>query len=379
VKAIVPLNWSEVLSSEESETAISLMEYLAADQVGREKIASNAKRKAWFGLLNNYETAKSALENLMEKARQSPKALSPLLAKYALAAILSAQSHAYVHLDIFTSASTHSAIQSELGRIRRDYRSILFTESQEVNNFIHQAIEGYSAASSLLNETHLIGYQEEVPPFDKQTREPLRVAGDGGLGTDEMLEEANGLGAGVGFTTLEIIGRSAQLEARGVRWGNFSNVEVLTLDVPAQLGAYLQLKKPVGLVVVETSDEFKGGAPYEVDLPSGPAIRLIERTDADNEIFNSNSIYYPIGASVPVRVDKEEKLSRRGTPMLLLRVNAGVITESHETGLILGRVGPDYQNVKKPTDYTRYGPTSVRAWRQEMEAQIGGGFAPSGR
>lgn len=385
VKAAVPLNMAETLPPAEWEKTSALMAFLAAEAGLRKELQSQAREAGlpWANLLNpdNIGPAKQALTQLITQAQHHPLALSPLEIKYASVALESATG-AYTHFDIFTSGGTHLSVKNALDDIRANFRETQFVSDPVLNQYVHQSIEKYIKASAILGETHLIGFQEEVPPLDPSTLQPLhhlvadKNASDAEL---ELLEEPNGLGAGLGFEILDRIGRTDQLQARGVVYGMFSNIEVLSIDMLAQFGSFRKAAKDIAVVVVPVSEGFTGGHPFEVLNSKGEWVsRLIEGNvvpaefRAGNETFNTNTIFYTLGVKVRRRIDTEEKYSKNGTPILMGKVNAGLITESEDysVALLLGHTGSDYQNFKASRDYKKYGHAVVEQWRHVTERQI---------
>jgi hypothetical protein len=365
VKAVVPLNFSESLETGAWKEARWLMEYLAANDQERAALFSQAvsEQATWIpkhGSARFEAVAQGKLSRLIEAAQRNDKALSPLELKFAQIAVESARTGKYIHFDLWTSRSTHEAVRKAIKDFRANYAMNTFVLDPEVNAQIHECIRNYFGASDALHETHVLGYQEEISPIDSATQQYL------------IGEEKNGIGAGMVWHVLNVTGRSAQLRARGVRHGLFQNIEVLSFDLWAQFGAYLETGKEIGVVLVPLEPGASGGAPYWVSRNGIESMQLVEDVALPpgfkngNFFFNTNTLFYPLGINSPTDIDFEKKPASDGRPMLVAKMSAGLVTANHSMGAIRGRNGFSYQDFKRAVDYEKKGHQTVHAFQKRL-------------
>lgn len=370
VKLLFPFNSAQVLSEEKWALASALMEFLAADDQHRSSLFRQAKAGGlkWVEGVDSVESIaefQNTLAQLISEAQAHPDAFSPLEFKFAQIALKSVGSGEYIHFDLLTSRSTHGIVREGIRNFKETFRMKNFSADPAENAEIHDALEKYFLASEALHETHVLGYQEEVFPMDPKSGKYLTN------------EEANGIGAGTVWSNQSVTGRTAQLMARGVRYGVFQNVEVLSFDLRAEFAAYLSTGKPVGVVLVPALPDDKGGAAYWVQQADGSwEMQLVEECAlpdgfaSGNETFNTNTIFYLLGSVGPEAIDFEKRPSLTGAPMLVAKVSAGSVTFVHKMGAILGARGTSYQDLKKAPHYRQHGGEIVKQFQAVLSRLV---------
>jgi|GEM_PF-4840979 len=374
VKANLPLNLHQVVTPELWTEVVALSEFVSADHTHRRDIYGSAvaNQPTYLKYLHvqDIEPAEKRMREIILEAKSSTVAINPLEAKLAQVAVLSAVTRRYIHFDVWSSRATHNEIQTALVDFKANYHYKVFVDDRELNSVIHDMIERYIAASELLNETHLFGYQVEIWPLHPDATNP------------QMLfdEAANGEGAGRAFTVMNATGRRAQLKARGVEHWMFQNIEVLSMDLLAQYGAFLKLDKPVGVVVVPEKDGYTGGFPYIEDIDDSSLVRLYEgigvpkelRSGGPGDYFNTNTIFHSLDLNDVASLDFEpNKPGRRGGRVTLAKISLAHLTHTNLTGLIGDDIGNGYQNFKYLTDYAKDGVATLRLFRQALVREMG--------
>jgi hypothetical protein len=371
VKLLFPFNAAQILSEEKWAMASALMEFLAADDKDRVALFQKAKaeKRSWVeGIdhVGSVDDFQIALEQLIEEAQNNPDAFSPREFKFAQIALESVRTGKYIHFDLLTSRSTHDVVRGGIRKFKESFRDWNFSSDPQENAEIHDALNRYFLASEALRETHLVGYQEEVLPMSPKTKQYLTG------------EEANGIGAGTVWKTQTVTGRAQQLMARGVRYGVFQNVEVLSFDLRAEFAAYLATGKAVGVVLVPALPGDKGGAAYWIRQADGNwEMQMVEECAlpnddyaSGNETFNANTIFYPLGSQGPDTIDFERRPSRTGEPMLVAKVSAASVTFVQPWGAILGERGTSYQALKKAPDYHAHGGNIVKGFQAVLSRLV---------
>jgi hypothetical protein len=379
VKANLPLNLQQVVTPELWEEVVALSNFVSSDHAHRRDIYGKAvaKQPSYLQYLHvqDIEPAEKRMREIILEAKSSTVAINPLEAKLAQVAVLSAVTRRYIHFDVWSSRATHSEIQAALIDFKENYQYKLFVEDEALNSVIHDMIERYIAASELLNETHLFGYQVEVWPLSPDALNP------------QMLfdEAANGEGAGRAYTVMDVTGRRAQLKARGVQHWMFQNIEVLSMDLLAQYGAFLKLDKPVGVVVVPVKDGYTGGFPYVEEIDDGSLVRLYEGIGVPKELsasspgdyFNTNTIFHSLDLNDVDSLDFEpNKPGRRGGRVTLAKISLALLTHTNRTGLIGDDIGNGYQNFKYLTDYAKDGVATLQLFREALIRELGSRQSP---
>lgn len=374
VKANLPLNLHQVVTPALWEEVVALSNFVSADHAHRRDIYSLAleNKPSYLKHLHvqDIEPAEKRMREIIMEAKSSTVAINPLEAKLAQVAVLSAVTRRYIHFDVWSSRATHQEIQAALIDFKANYHYKVFVDDKEINSIIHDMIERYIAASELLNETHLFGYQVEVWPLHPDATNP------------QMLfdEAANGEGAGRAYTVMNVTGRRAQLKARGVQHWMFQNIEVLSMDLLAQYGAFLKLGKPVGVVVVPEKDGYTGGFPYIEEIDGSSLVRLYEGIGVPKELregkpgdyFNTNTIFHSLDLNDVNSLDFEpNKPGRRGGRVTLAKISLALLTHTNLTGLIGDDIGNGYQNFKYLTDYAKDGVATLQLFRQALIRELG--------
>jgi hypothetical protein len=255
VKANLPLNLHKVLTPELWQEVVALSNFVSAGHSHRRDIYGQAlrDRPSYRNYLHvqDIEPAEKRMREIILEAKSNTVAINPLEAKLAQVAVLSAVTRRYIHFDVWTSRATHQEIQAALIDFKANYHYKVFVDDRGLNSTIHDMIERYIAASELLNETHLFGYQVEVWPLHPDASNP------------QMLfdEAANGEGAGRAYTVINKTGRQGPIKSRGVQHWMFQNIEVLSMDLLAQYGAFLELISRWALYVVLLKRRLHGWLP----------------------------------------------------------------------------------------------------------------------
>jgi hypothetical protein len=374
VKANLPLNLHEVLTPELWQEVVALSNFVSASHSQRRDIYGQAfrDRPSYLKYLHvqDIEPAEKRMREIILEAKSNTVAINPLEAKLAQVAVLSAVTRRYIHFDVWTSRATHQEIRAALIDFKANYHYKVFVDDRGLNSTIHDMIESYIAASELLNETHLFGYQVEVWPLHPDASNP------------QMLfdEAANGEGAGRAYTVINTTGRRDQLKARGVQHWMFQNIEVLSMDLLAQYGAFLELNKPVGVIVVPQKDDYTGGFPYVEELDGSSLIRLYEgigvpeqlRVGNPGDYFNTNTIFLSLDLNDVNSLDFEpNKPGRRGGRVTLAKISMALLTHTNLTGLIGDDIGNGYQNFKYLTDYAKDGVATLQLFQQALIRELG--------
>ena len=372
-KGEVPINLKESLSPGDWEKLGGLSHFLSAAVPQRIELATNAHLRSlpWADLLTLDSTSRAvdALKSLVVRAYQNPIALSPTEMKLTQAAVLSAATRYYVPIDFWTSRATHPNMRRALSDFYANYAKMHFAADPDLNTRIIHALKRYTEVSRALGETHLIGYQEELFPINPAT---------GSFFSETELELANGGGAGLFYETLRVTGRLRHLKSLGIEYGFFQNIEVTSMDLIAQFGAALtamELDHAKIAAIVLDSLGTAGGGPFwfRESEHARWKKRLIESVGdwiphtAHNPFHNSNSFFYLLDLKPPKKTDFESKTSALGNPMLVTKQNAGDLTWSNTTTFIHGRLGPDFQEFKKISDYGNLGRQVTTEWRASME------------
>jgi hypothetical protein len=372
VKALVPLNLRECLGDSEWHELGELANFAVADMSQRQilRAVAEQQRMRYAHHLQSLDAGEMEIRRIVTVARNNPNSINPLEAKLAQVAVLSALTRRYIHFDVWTSRSTHLDIRKALINFANNYRTKNFFTEPFLNEFVHQSIANYLSADTLLGETHLFGYQEEVWPLSPNPMNPQYL----------MDEDSNGEGAGMAYGALQATGRLAQLKHRQVKHWMFQNIEVLSMDLLAQYGAFLKLNLPIGVVQVPEKNGSTGGFPYMITDEFGNEWPiLLEGVGVPKELkkfvpgsyFNSNTFFNELDLRPVVGMDYESKLGRHGSQIALPKLSLGFSTHTNRTGFIGGELGWDYQDFKKLSDYERDGAPILELFRRALADDIG--------
>jgi hypothetical protein len=330
VKALVPYNIAEILSSSEMKQLI---------EAGKD-----------------VDKFSGIIRGLVDKGVYSPTALNPLDMKLVNAALLSQKSKSYVSLDVWTSEQTHGPISKYLDWFNENFMSKTFHSDPVVDNKIKSAIQDYILQSKALKETHLFGRQNGYHAIDVKNQKFLPDSPHIGKGAGELLE------------VLKSTGRTDELKEMGKDTIAFENIEVQS-EHDLLMGAHVSNKRPVSVVLVEQKEGYNGGNPFLVDKGDGnwnielhEASALNETYKTGNDYFNSNTLYMNIDLPHPSEHGFEER-TLGGIDIARPKLNAGDVTKMHPTAGIVGRIGIEYENFKRYDEFAINGARLIKNYQ----------------
>lgn len=333
LKGLFPINVASFLSDRERDR------FKDAEQVFKDNSASLSARQA----------ASTYLFEVITHVRAKESGIPVILLDLLQKAVYSAASRRYIPLDFLTGRHTHSQIRAYIERLRKRLDELKFPRDAAVNKMFIASLKNYLAASDLLNETHLLGYQEGLFPAISSPQ--------GGYDFNRNAVPAS-KGAGTYIDVLRITGRANEYNAMGVRDRVFSNGEVLG-PLHSELLAHRLSGRKVGIVVVKPQDDSQGAKVYHVRRPNGegwpitlePAFQP-EHLSGPGFAFNSNTVFTSVDIEESSNILGFEKPKPEGS-----RVKEAVadIAQKHRAALLPGVFGVDYYDFKSYAHYLDYG------------------------
>jgi hypothetical protein len=355
IKALVPYNIKTILGRDFTRLKI------AGDIVAAKKEADILRIAGRTGVkekdlsrvaLEIRESAQQEIADLLNRSRYDLSAVNALDMKFVNMALNSRKiERGYVPFDIWTSEQTHAQIKKYITWLRGNLDNKKFHPDPKTNRKVQQALKDYFRRSDDLGETHLFGYQEGFHAID---------AVNGGYKSDGA---AIGKGAGAIVEYLQKSGRKSVLHDMGVRDIVFENIEVVS-DLTPLYGAYKQVNRKVGVVLVPQREGYAGGSPFMIKKADGSwNLELKEMSVLDeqfaegNKFFNSNTTFYSLDINAPKSTAFE--LKNQATEARV-KLNMGDVTFDNEAAGIGGRVGREnsmveYENFKNYGEYGENG------------------------
>lgn len=365
IKALVPLNLSELLSTEElaqlnhasdlvnAKSPADVLFIAGRDVPPEGSVASVAGEVV--------DDAKRQIDAIIGKARGDARALPPLAMKLVNVALASKRGQTYVPFDVWTSEQTHQEIAGYLQSFKGGFERMSFSSNPREQAEIVQALREYFAAAHEHGDTHLFGKQKGFHALDPQTGAPLPNT------------PAIGEGAGRAKAYLDESGRTGELLAQGKTEWVFENIEVFS-DLPLLSGAHHRGGKDVSVVLVPQKDGYAGGSPFLITKPDGTVNLELHEQSAlppeyarDNAFFNANTLFQPLDAAPPQGLGFEVK--NNGT-QVRAKQNAGDITHDLSTAGIGGRVPVEYENLKTYGEFVQNGVPLIETYRSLWQREL---------
>lgn len=366
VKALLPYNLVDLLTHEKFERLVKLSDINSAkgpaDVLFVAGVREVPEGETTEGLAARIvAAAKEEAARILEPAKMDPRAINPVMMKFAKAATLSKAAGSFVPLIIGTSEQTHMQIWDFYAQFRKDYASRPLHADPEVQADLVRALKDYFQMSDDLNHHPIFGWQEGVGLLDATTG--LEIEGTPRIGE----------GAGSAKAYLDHSGMTRKLIAMGKDRWQFENIEVLT-DQVAAAGGHEVAGKRVSVVLVPQRNGYAGGNPYWVKKPDGISFVELHEQSAvpveltyGAEVFNANTPTMPLDLGAPQTLGFEAKRGGRR-----VKNNVGNITHDvrdadknatpHNVGTagIGGEIGVDYENLKSYGEYRMNGVGYLR-------------------
>jgi len=300
---------------------------------------------------------------IVRKAAENPEAINPLDVKFTLLALQSKKSGKYISFDVWLSEKTHSEVAGYIGWFKQNFRSKRFSPDPEIDRNIKAALSEYFAESTRRGETHVFGFQRGFKGIE--------------VGTNRIMNETDSLGEGTGMLPfyMKESGRLDQLKSMGKKYLLFDNIEEVN-DFSLVLGAHLRNGTEISSVLVPTSPNYKGGAPYKIPMNGKESVALIEKDilskemqaqlPPDNNFFFSGSLVMSL-ETMPKKTVIMEPKSQNGVKFNRLKFMIQDATQTQRAGAIEGRIGFEYENFKYVQEF---GENGERYLRNQMSGPI---------